>query len=269
MKEKYGQRIHLSIYTTHSKEASRYSIKGAVTVLANGNTVPLEIALSEKNLEDFLQSERIESGEESQTSEENNMVDRKKTIINDIRKKYVKVAKSPDGLFAYPTGKKGLEALRYDTRILKKLPLEVTSSYCGVGNVFSLGTIERGEIVLDIGCGAGVDTIIAGMMVGEQGRVIGIDLVSEILELARHNAKKTGLKNVAFLRASAEDLPLPDKSFDTIISNGVFNLVFDKKKAFSEAFRVLKPKGHLMVADQVLASPFEEIEKASQSSWSQ
>lgn len=191
----------------------------------------------------------------------------KKRIEASIRGKYAKVAGSPEGLFKYPTGRSGLETLKYDLKILQALPEAVAASYCGVGNPFTLGPINPGEAVLDIGCGAGVDTIVAATMVGPTGTVTGIDMVPEMLAQARENVRIMDLKNVTFTEASAEKLPLPDASFDVVISNGAFNLIPDKSGALAESFRVLKPKGRLMLADQILVGELREDKKARIKSW--
>lgn len=192
-----------------------------------------------------------------------------KKINKSIQKKYIKVARSPDGLFKYPTGRVGLEALNYDPELVGALPEAVLASYCGVGNPFSLGPINAGETVLDIGCGAGVDTFVAAMMTGPSGKAVGIDLIASMLQRARENLTSTGLKNVTFEEASSERLPFADQSFDAVISNGVFNLVPDKLKALSEVYRVLKQKGRLMIADQVLIGELPKERKQIIKSWSQ
>ena len=191
----------------------------------------------------------------------------KQRIAESIRGKYVKVAVSPEGLFRYPTGRAGLEALDYGPQIIQALPEAVAAAYCGVGNPFTLGPIHPGEAVLDIGCGAGVDSIIAAKMVGPEGKVTGIDLVSEMLARARENARLAGVDNVTFQESSAEQLPFPDKSFDVVISNGVINLVVDKVKAVGEVIRVLKPGGRFMLADQVLAGELPKETKARMENW--
>lgn len=188
-------------------------------------------------------------------------------IAAGIREKYVRVAVSPDGHFSYPTGRKGLQRLNYDAGRVAELPDRVADSYCGVGNPFSLGAVNPGDHVLDVGCGAGVDTILAGMMTGPDGRAVGIDGVPEMLERAAKNAGQVHLKHVAFQKADAAALPFDDAEFDVVISNGVFNLVPDKQAALKEVFRVLKPGGRLMIADQITAGPVAKDLKARVDSW--
>jgi len=186
-----------------------------------------------------------------------------------IREKYLKVAKNPEGQFKYPTGKKGLKALHYDKSLIDKLPDAVAATYCGVGNPFSLGKINTGEQVLDIGCGAGVDTILASMMTGPTGNVVGVDIVPEMLQQAEKNLMMTDLKNVSFKKASGEKLPYPVDTFDAVISNGVINLIPDKEAALTEIFRVLKPGGRLMMADQVDSGNVQKDIKVRLANWFQ
>jgi arsenite methyltransferase len=176
----------------------------------------------------------------------------RKRIEEGLRRKYAQVAISPEGSFQYPTGEAGLKGQDYDSEILRSLPREVLASYCGVGNPFTLGAIKEGESVLDVGCGAGVDTLVAARMVGPQGRVIGMDLIPEMLGRAQANLRKTAIGNVSFQESSAEEIPFPEGSFEAVISNGVFNLIPDKLKALKEVFRVLKPLGRFMIADEIL-----------------
>ena len=144
----------------------------------------------------------------------------KSRIVAGIRGKYVKVAQSPEGLFKYPTGRTGLETLEYNPKLIQALPEDVVASYCGVGNPFSLGPVNAGEAVLDIGCGAGVDTILAAMMAGPAGKAIGVDIVVEMLRRAEENLKMTDLKNVTFKKASGEKLPFEDSHFDVDLQRG-------------------------------------------------
>jgi arsenite methyltransferase len=191
----------------------------------------------------------------------------KQQIAANIRAKYGRVAVTPTGQFRYPTGRAGLEALGYDPGILKTLPEPVVASYCGVGNPFTLGPVREGEAVLDLGCGAGVDAIIAARLTGPSGAVTGIDLVPEMLAKAKENAILAGADNLLFRESSAEQVPFPDNSFDVVISNGAFNLVVDKVTALGEVFRVLKPGGRFMLADQVLSGELPKETKARVENW--
>jgi SAM-dependent methyltransferase len=186
-----------------------------------------------------------------------------------IRDKYMKVADNPEGLFAYPTGRSGIEAQKYDPELVGALPEAVISSYCGVGNPFSLGPINKGDVILDIGCGAGVDTMFAAMMAGPTGRAVGIDIVPEMLQRATSNLGMTDVKNVTFIKTSGEDLPFEDAEFDVVISNGVINLIPDKAALLKEVMRVLKPGGRLMLADQVATGSVQKDIKARLANWFQ
>jgi len=192
--------------------------------------------------------------------------DRRK-IQEGIRKKYAKVAITPDGSFRYPTGKAALEKLKYDPQLINALPPEVISTYCGVGNPFQLGPVHKGEVILDVGCGGGVDTLVAGMMVGAAGKVVGIDIVPEMLKRAGENLKKTSAENVSFQESSPEALPFPDGYFDVVISNGAFNLVPEKSRALKEVFRALKTLGRLMIADEILTDELPDEKKARIEKW--
>lgn len=190
-------------------------------------------------------------------------------IKSGIYEKYAKVAVSPEGQFKYPTGRKGLEALNYENALTEKLPDAVASSYCGVGNPFSLGKINPGARVLDVGCGAGIDTILAAIITGPKGSVVGVDIVPEMIARAKSNLQLMELENVNFQKVSAEGLPFADDIFDAVISNGVINLIPDKAAAMSEILRVLKPAGRLMVADQIAAGSVQKDLKARLANWFQ
>jgi arsenite methyltransferase len=191
----------------------------------------------------------------------------KQQIETGIREKYAKVAASPEGLFKYPTGRAGLEALGYDPQILKTLPESVLDSFCGVGNPFSLGPINGGETVLDIGSGGGLDSLVAARLVGPGGKVVGLDLSPEMVARAYENLRQTDLANVAFQEFFGEALPFPDGSFDVVVSNGVFNLIPSKGRMLQEACRVLKPGGRLLIADQVLAGTLTKNTQERIASW--
>jgi len=191
----------------------------------------------------------------------------KENITKSIFEKYAKAAGSMEGSFRYPTGAPALRKLGYEEAILRLLPESVQAVYCGVGNPFSLGAIDPGMAVIDIGCGAGVDTLFAALMVGPGGRVVGIDITPEMVERAKANLKQVKLPNVSFYQASAEQLDFPPEGFDVAISNGVLNLVANKERALAEIYKVLKPGGRLMLADQVLTGEPPESKKDMLTSW--
>ena len=193
----------------------------------------------------------------------------KKWIKKTIWETYSKAAKGSKGLFNYPTGHEGLTALKYDPELLQALPLDVTAAYCGVGNPFTLGPINEGDVVLDVGSGAGVDTLISGMRTGPSGKVVGIDLTPAMLQKAEKNLSMTNLKNVTFEEGSVENLPFADEDFDVVTSNGALNLVPDKARAFAEIYRVLKPGGRLMVADEILIGELPKEKEKIIKSWAQ
>jgi len=191
----------------------------------------------------------------------------KENITKSILEKYAKAAVSMEGSFRYPTGAPALRMLGYEEAILSLLPESVQATYCGVGNPLSMGAIDPGMAVIDIGCGAGVDTLVAALIVGAEGKAVGIDMTPEMIECANKNLNQMKLRNVSFYQASAEQLDFPPESFDVAISNGALNLVVNKERALSEIFKVLKPGGHLLVADQVLVGEPPQSIKGMVASW--
>jgi SAM-dependent methyltransferase len=193
-----------------------------------------------------------------------------RTIQEGVRRKYAQVAATGGGsCFRYPTGREGMRLQGYPLDLAPDFPEAVLQSFCGVGNPFSLGPIHPGDAVLDIGCGAGVDTLLAARMAGPAGRAVGIDAVPEMIALARTNLALTGLANVSFEIGTAEALPFPDREFDVVLSNGVFNLTTDKEQALREVHRVLKRGGRLMLADMVLVEDLPPGQAGKVENWFQ
>ena len=182
--------------------------------------------------------------------------------------RFRRVAIAPDQERKFPVGPESAKKLGYQPAEVDALPSAVTESFCGVGNPFSLGDPQPGQTVLDLGCGAGFDTLLAARRVGASGKVIGVDMTPEMIAKARTNASLLGVTNVAFIQGAIEALPLPDSSVDLVISNGVFNLCPDKPRVLREVFRVLKPGGRLQMADILLEPHVTPEEVATKGSWS-
>lgn len=169
-----------------------------------------------------------------------------------VQHRFAQVARSPDQEAKFPVGLASAKKLGYDPHEIDALPISVTESFCGVGNPLGLGEVLPGQTVLDMGSGAGLDSLLAARRVGPSGRVVGVDLCPEMVEKARRNARLLDLRNVEFVNGGIEKLPQPHASVDVVISNGVFNLCPDKPAVLAEAFRVLRPGGCLQMADILL-----------------
>jgi SAM-dependent methyltransferase len=178
-------------------------------------------------------------------------------LKSEIKKTYASVSLEPEQDFVFPTGRAWAEDLGYPAE-LAGVPDSAAESFAGVANPFTLGRLEPREHVLDLGSGAGTDSLVAAQMVGPEGRVVGVDMTPEMLDRARRAAAELGAAHVEFVEAEAERLPFPDESFDVVISNGVIDLIPDKEAVFSELHRVLKPGGRIQVADVTIQNPVGE-----------
>ena len=179
-------------------------------------------------------------------------------LRDEITRTYTEVSTEPHRDFIFPTGRAWAEELDYPQSELSRVLDATVESFAGVANPWSLGRVEPGSVVLDLGCGAGTDLLIAAQMAGSDGGVIGIDMTESMLERARASARAMGLANVELHHGLIEDLPVADESIDVVISNGVIDLVPDKEAVFAEIDRVLRPGGRLQIADVVIHDDVSE-----------
>lgn len=181
---------------------------------------------------------------------------------------YSRVASDPEGEFHFHRGPEyAARFLGYDPQELAALPTAATASFAGVGNPHAIGPIHAGETVLDIGCGAGMDLLLAAKRVGPSGHAIGVDMTPEMRERALASTQIAGLTNVEVRAGDSEALPVEDASIDVVISNGVLNLVPDKRKAYSEIARVLRPGGRLLLADIAVEVELDEDTRSDIDLW--
>jgi arsenite methyltransferase len=188
-------------------------------------------------------------------------------LRSEIQRTYAAVSGEPDRDFMFPTGRAWAQDLGYPAELLARVPEMSCESFAGVANPFALGSLSIGEDVLDVGCGAGMDTLIAAQMVGPTGSVTGIDMTPEMTAKARQSVAETGLGTVTIVEGSAERLPFADASFDVVISNGVIDLIPDKDAVFSEIVRVLRPGGRIKLADVTIQRPVSEEGKRNIDLW--
>jgi arsenite methyltransferase len=179
-------------------------------------------------------------------------------LREEIRKTYTDVSTDQEQEFIFPTGRAWAQELGYPEPELAHVPDATVESFAGVANHWLLGRIDPGSVVLDLGCGAGTDLLIAAQMTGPAGRVIGVDMTASMLDRARASAVEMDLGKVELHEALIEALPLEDASVDVVISNGVIDLVPDKDAVLDEIDRVLRPGGRLQLADVIIHEEVSE-----------
>ena len=179
-------------------------------------------------------------------------------LREEVKSKYRDVAHNPHGEHHFHTGRPLARRLGYDVVLVDAMPDVAVESFAGVANPFALRTLERGEKIVDTGSGGGFDCLVAAGQVGPEGKVVGIDMLPEMLEKSRASARLMGLKHVEFREGLLEAIPVEDGWADVVISNGVINLCADKKVVFSELWRVLRSGGQLQFADIANGKPVPE-----------
>ena len=189
------------------------------------------------------------------------------TLREAIQEEYEVVACEPDKGFHFHTGRPHALRMGYREAWLDGVPEGSVASFAGTGNPFAMGVLASGEKVVDVACGAGIDSLIAASMVGDEGRVVGIDMTRSMLAKAKDGAASAGLENVEFHHGYGEDLPVDDGWADVVISNGSVNLMPDKAGAFGEMHRVLKPEGRLQIADILVQRAVPENAKERIELW--
>jgi arsenite methyltransferase len=187
-------------------------------------------------------------------------------LKSEIRNTYASVSQEPERDFIFPTGRGWAQDLGYPPE-LANVPEAAVESFAGVANPWELGRLSAGERVLDLGCGAGTDSLVAAQMVGPDGSVIGIDMTPEMLARAHRAAAEMGAANVEFVEGEIELLPFADESVDVVISNGVIDLLPDKDTVFAEIYRVLRPGGRIQFADVTIQQPVSEEGKRNIDLW--
>lgn len=195
--------------------------------------------------------------------------DQRDVIFDAVQAMYTSVAREPDRGYHFPTGRPATEYVGYPAHLLDRLPATAVESFAGVGYPFAADVIATGHTVLDIGSGSGTDLLLAAMLVGPDGQALGVDMTSAMREKAMANARAAGLTNVEVLPGNAERLPVRDGSVDVVTSNGVINLIPDKRAVIHEIHRVLRPGGWAQIADIVVEDLPSEACRAKPQLWAE
>ncbi len=184
-----------------------------------------------------------------------------------VRRAYSDAAARPDDKHAFPVGREFAASLGYSAAALSAVPSASLDAFAGVSNVAEFADLKPGQSVLDLGCGAGLDSLIAARRVGPTGRVMGVDYSDDMLARAWGAAGASGLKNLAFVLGDAEQLPVPDGSFDVALVNGIFNLNPARRAIFAELGRVVRPGGAVYAAELILVAPLPEGSSCNATNW--
>jgi SAM-dependent methyltransferase len=179
-------------------------------------------------------------------------------IKGEVLRMYHEVAQHPEREFHFFHGRSAAEMFDYDRAWLDRAPPGAVASFAGVGNPHLRSWTREGDVVVDVGSGAGLDSMIAGWQAGPGGRVIGVDLNPEMVTRAAEHVRQAGLSTVEFRKGRMEDLPVEDRTASVVVSNGVINLSFQKRRVFRELFRVLRPGGRISVTDIVSARQLKQ-----------
>lgn len=188
-------------------------------------------------------------------------------IRDKVREVYSAAANSPDSKHPFPVGRAFAESIGYPAALLDSFPPSCVNAFAGVSNVSLFAEIPAGATVLDVGCGAGLDSLIAARRSGASGKVIGVDFSTSMLDRARQAATEAGVQNTSFEQTDAEHLPLASASVDVALINGIFNLNPSRASIFRELARVLRPSGVAYAAELILASPLPANVKQSEADW--
>ena len=188
-------------------------------------------------------------------------------LRDEIRREYTEVAEDPERGYHFNTGRKAARVLGYDDAWLEGIPDDAIESFAGTGNPLGLGEISKGDHVVDVGSGSGLDSLIAARMTGPHGRVVGVDMTEAMLNKATAGAERMGLDQVEFREGYAEALPLPNDWADVVISNGVLNLSPDKSRVLAEFHRVLRPGGRVHIGDILVERPVPDDARGDIDLW--
>lgn len=195
------------------------------------------------------------------------MISEGQTVRDLVRDAYSAAASDPASKHPFPLGRTFAESVGYPSDVLDSIPASAVESFAGASNVAIFADIPTGATVLDVGCGAGLDALIAARRTGPLGSVVGVDFSAIMLERAGRAATVAGLTNVEFRQADAERIPVSDGSIDVALVNGMINLNTDRTSIFRELARAVRPGGHVFCAELILIEPLPEDEAACPANW--